>query len=238
MHFGAKASQRPASRDRISGRRVPIRRQLPSGDGSPYIVRNTRRKVLRMVRVFKDWHVQQEDSMLRTMSLLLVLPLVFGVSGVLAQTKKPSQPARVPTAKDNSIAVSVYMKDGNKNELLLGTRIWPDYPDYNAVALQRFFALMKALEPGYKQDDEVAYTWGAKGKVTKCSIYLEAPEAGARNGYGAVVGCEANGVSSLAATSVADPKHPVSVSQDPKHLADVQELFKKQLERAKAAVSR
>ena len=176
--------------------------------------------------------------MLRTMSLLLALPLVFGVSGALAQTKKPAQPARVPTAKDNSIVVIVYMKDANKNELLLGTRIWPDYPDYNAVALQRYFALMKALEPTYKQDDEVAYTWGAKGKVTKCSIYLEAAEAGARNGYGAVVGCEANGVSSLAATSVADPKHPVSLSQDPKHQSDVLELFRKQSERAKLTLSK
>ena len=176
--------------------------------------------------------------MLRNMSLLLVLPLVFGVSGVLAQTKKPSQPARVPTTKDNSIAVSVYMRDGSKNELLLGTRIWPDYPDYNAVSLQRFFALMKAVEPAYKQDDEVAYTWGTKGKVTKCSIYLEAPEAGSKSGYGAVVGCEANGVSSLAATSVADPKHPISLSQDPKHLTDVLELFKKQSERAKASLAK
>jgi hypothetical protein len=191
-----------------------------------------------MDRVFRNRHVQQEDSMLRTISLLLVLPLVFGVSGVMAQTKKPSQPARVPTAKDNSIVVTVYMKDGSKNELLLGTRIWPDYPDYNAVALQRFFALMKAVEPAYKQDDEVAYTWGTKGKVTKCSIYLEAAEAGVKNGYGAVVGCEANGVSSLAATSVADPKHPVSLSQDPKHLNDVLEMFKKQSERAKATLSK
>jgi hypothetical protein len=176
--------------------------------------------------------------MLRTMTLLLALPLVFGVSGALAQTKKPSPPARVPSAKDNSIVVTVYMKDTNKNELLLGTRIWPDYPDYNAVALQRYFALMKALEPAYKQDDEVAYTWGSKGKVTKCSIYLEAAEAGAKNGYGAVVGCEANGVSSLAATSVADPKHPVSLSSDPKHQSDVLELFKKQSERAKMTLAK
>jgi len=84
----------------------------------------------------------------------------------------------------------------------------------------------------------VAYTWGAKGKVTKCSIYLEAAEAGAKNGFGAVVGCEANGVSSLAATSVADPKHPVSVSSDPKHQADVLELFKKQSERAKTTLNK
>jgi hypothetical protein len=211
---------------------------LPRGDGWPYIVRIARREAHGINRVFRHKHVQREESMLRTISLLLALPLVFGVSGALAQTKKPAQPARVPTAKDNSIVVSVYMKDGNKNELLLGTRIWPDYPDYNAVALQRYFALMKALEPAYKQDDEVAYTWGAKGKVTKCSIYLEAAEAGAKNGYGAVVGCEANGVSSLAATSVADPKHPVSLSQDPKHQSDVLELFKKQSERAKATLNK
>ena len=176
--------------------------------------------------------------MLRSRLLLLVLSLVFGISGALAQTKKPASPGRIPTAKDNSIVVNVYMRDGNKNELLLGTRIWPDYPDYNAVALQRFFATMKALEPAYKQDDEVAYTWGAKGKGTKCSIYLEAPQAGAKNGFGAVVGCEANGVSGLAATSVADPKHPVSLSQDPRHQADVLELFKKQSERAKATLSK
>ena len=171
--------------------------------------------------------------MLRSSILLVAFSIMFGISGAYAQSKKPPAPGRIPTAKDKSIVVNVYMKDGNKNELLVGTRIWPDYPEYNTVALQRFFATMKTLEPAYKQDDEVAYTWGAKGKVTKCSIYLEAPEAGVKSGTGAVVGCEANGVSSLAATSVADAKHPASSSQDPKHLSDVMELFKKQSERAR-----
>lgn len=170
--------------------------------------------------------------MLRSISLLLVLALFLGVSGVFAQTKKPSSPGKVPTAKDSSIIVIVYMKDANKNEVLLSTRIWPAYPDYDAVALQRFFAAMKALEPTYKQDDEVAYTWSTKGRMTKCSIYLESLEAGVKNGTGAVVGCEANGVSTLAVTSDADPKH-VSSSADPKHLNDVMELFKKQSERAR-----
>ena len=170
--------------------------------------------------------------MLRSISLLLVLALVLGVSGAFAQTKKSSSPGKVPTAKDSSIVVIVYMKDANKNEVLLGTRIWPAYPDYDAVVLQRYFAAMKALEPVYKQDDEVAYTWSTKGKVTKCSIYLESLEAGVKNGTGAVVGCEANGVSTLAVTSDADPKH-VSSSADPKHLNDVMELFKKQSERAR-----
>ena len=171
--------------------------------------------------------------MLRSISLLLVLPLVFGVSGIFAQTKKPSSPAKTPTAKENSISVNVFMRDGNKNEVLLGTRIWPGYPDYNAVVLQRFFTAMKALEPAYKQDDDVAYTWSTKGRVTKCSIYLESSEAGVKNGTGAVVGCEANGASSVAATSAADPKHAISSSADPKHLNDVMELFKKQSERAR-----
>lgn len=171
--------------------------------------------------------------MLRSISLLLVLPLVFGVSGIFAQTKKPSSPGKMPTAKENSIGVNVYMRDGNKNEVLLGTRIWPGYPDHNAVVIQRFFAAMKALEPAYKQDDDVAYSWSTKGRVTKCSIYLESAEAGAKNGTGAVVGCEANGVSSLAVTSAADPKHAISSSEDPKHLNDVMELFKNQSERAR-----
>jgi hypothetical protein len=170
--------------------------------------------------------------MLRSISLLLLLPLVFGASGAFAQTKKPSSPGKIPTAKDSAISVIVYMRDANKNEVLLGTRIWPDYPDYDAVVLQRLFAAMKALEPAYKQDDEVAYTWSTKGKVTKCSIYLESAEAGAKNGTGAVAGCEANGVSSLAVTSEADPKR-VSSSGDPKHLNDVMELFKRQSERAR-----
>jgi hypothetical protein len=170
--------------------------------------------------------------MLRSISLLLLLPLVFGASEAFAQTKKPSSPGKIPTAKDSAISVIVYMRDANKNEVLLGTRIWPDYPDYDAVVLQRLFAAMKALEPAYKQDDEVAYTWSTKGKVTKCSIYLESAEAGAKNGTGAVAGCEANGVSSLAVTSEADPKR-VSSSGDPKHLNDVMELFKRQSERAR-----
>ena len=171
--------------------------------------------------------------MFRSLLLLLVLPFVLSVAEVAAQTKKSSSSIKMPTAKDNSIGVNVFMRDGNKNELLLGTRIWPGYPEYNAVALQRFFAVMKVLEPPYKQDDEVAYTWSTKGRVTKCSIYLESLEAGVKNGTGAVVGCEANGVSSLAVTSAADPKHAVSASQDPKHLNDVMELLKKQAERAK-----
>ena len=108
----------------------------------------------------------------------------------------------------------------------------PGNPDYDAVVLQRLFAAMKALEPAYKQDDEVAYTWSTKGKVTKCSIYLESAEAGAKNGTGAVVGCEANGVSSVAVPSAADPKR-VSTSGDPKHLNDVMDLFKRQSERAR-----
>jgi hypothetical protein len=174
--------------------------------------------------------------MLGARSLLLVLLLVFGVSGAQAQTKKPSPPAKSPTAKDASISVNVFLRDANKNEVLLGTRIWPGYPDYNAVALQRFFAAMKALEPAYKQDDEVAYTWQNKGRVTKCSIYLESPEAGVKNGTGAIVGCEANSVSSIAVTSVADPKKGASASDDPRHLTDVMDLFKKQSDRARSGL--
>src|ERR1700682_2437869 len=170
--------------------------------------------------------------MSRSISLLLVLSLAFGVSEISAQTKKPSLPGKTPTAKDSSISVIVYMRDASKNEVLLGTRIWPGYPDYDAAVLQRFFAAMKALEPAYKQDDEVAYTWSTKGKVTKCSIYLESAEAGAKNGTGAVVGCEANAVSSVAVTSEADPKR-VSSSADPKHLNDVMDMFKRQSERAR-----
>ena len=175
--------------------------------------------------------------MLRSIALLLLLPLVFGASAVFAQTKKGSSPGKVPTAKDPSISVIVYMRDASKNEVLLGTRVWPGYPDYDALVLQRLFAAMKALEPAYKQDDEVAYTWSTKGKVTKCSIYLESLEAGVKNGTGAVVGCEANGVSTLAVTSDADPKH-VSSSSDSKHLNDVMELFRKQSERARNNLSK
>ena len=170
--------------------------------------------------------------MLRSISILLALPLVFGVSGISAQTKKPSSPGKMPTAKENSISVIVYMRDPDKNEVLLSTRIWPGYPEHNAVVLQRLFAVMKALEPPYKQDDEVAYSWPTKERVAKCSIYLESAEAGAKNATGAVVGCEANGVSSVAVSAAADPKR-VSASEDPKHLNDVMELFKKQSDRAK-----
>lgn len=173
----------------------------------------------------------------RSLLLMLMLPLVFGVSEVAAQAKKPLSAGKLPGAKEPAISVIVYMRDANKNEVLLGTRVWPGFPDYDAVVLQRFFAMMKALEPQYKQDDEVAYTWGAKGRVTKCSIYLESAEAGAKTGMGAVVGCEANGVSSVAVTQVSDPKHmTVSSSEDPKHLADVMDLFKRQSERAASNV--
>ena len=175
--------------------------------------------------------------MLRSLSLVLLLPLVFGAAEVSAQaTKKVAPPAKSPSAKDNSISVNVFLQDAGKNEVLLATRVWPGYPEYNAYALQQFFAMMKALEPAYKQDDDVAYTWSTKGKVTKCAIYLESAEAPVKNGTGAIVGCEGNGVSNVAVTSVADPKRPVSTSVDPRHLTDVLELFKKQSERAKGTL--
>jgi len=172
--------------------------------------------------------------MLRSMSIVLALSLAVGISASDAQTKKPASPGKPPSAQDKSISVNVYLRDGNKNAILLATRIWPDFPDYNAVALQRFFAMMKALEPAFKQDDEVAYTWANKERVAKCAIYLESAEAGAKTGTGTIVGCEANSVSSLAVTSTADPNHAVSSSQDPKHLSDVLDLFKKQFERARS----
>lgn len=175
--------------------------------------------------------------MLRLLVLLAALPFIFGASESLGQAKKGAGPMRVPTAKDPAVSITAYMRDGGKNELLIGTRVWPDYPEYNATALQRFFAMMKAMEPAYRKDDDVAYSWQQKAKVAKCSIYLESEDAGTKTGTGAVVGCEANGVSSLAVPSVADPKRP-SGSQDPKHLADVMEMFRKQSERAKASVAR
>lgn len=175
--------------------------------------------------------------MLRLLVLLAVLAFAFGAPDSLAQPKKGAGPMRIPTAKDPSVSVVAYMRDGSKNELLIGTRVWADYPEYNATALQRFFAMMKAMEPAYRKDDDVAYSWQQKAKVTKCSIYLESEDAGTKAGTGAVVGCEANGVSSLAVPSAADPKRP-SGSQDPKHLADVMEMFRKQSERARASVAK
>ena len=175
--------------------------------------------------------------MLRSTVMLVLLTLVLGVPTAFAQSKKPAAPARLPTDKDPSVSVIVYLRDNAKNEVLLATRIWPDNPDYNAVALQRFFALMKMLDPPYKKDDDVAYSWHQKGKMSKCSIYLESPDAGTKSGTGAVVGCEPNGVSSVAVMSVADPKRP-SGSQDAKHLADVLELFRKQSERAKGSAGK
>ena len=170
-------------------------------------------------------------------SLFLVLLLVaLGAHDVAAQAKKGGAPSRLPNPKDPSILVNVFMRDPGKNEVLVATRIWPGFQDYNAVALARYFAVMKALEPPYVQDDEVAYSWGNKGKVTKCSIYLESWEASAKGGTGAVVGCEANGVSNIAVTVSADPKKAVSLSSDPAHMKDALELFKKQMERAKQSI--
>jgi hypothetical protein len=90
--------------------------------------------------------------------------------------------------------------------------------------------------PAYKQDDEVAYTWATKGRVAKCSIYLESAEAGAKSGTGAIVGCEAKRGQQRSSASAGDPKLTVSSSQDPKHLNDVMELFKKQSERARSGL--
>jgi len=177
--------------------------------------------------------------MSRVISLVIALFIALGAADVSAQAKKGGGPAgKAPSEKDPSIAVIVYMRDAAKNELLVGTRVWPGNIDYTVAALQRYFALLKALEPPYKQDDEVAYTWQTRNKVTKCSIYLESFEANAKGGPGAIVGCEANSVSNVAVTSSSDPKHPVGLSTDPKHQADVLDLFKKQLERAKQSVGK
>jgi hypothetical protein len=178
-----------------------------------------------------------EDLMLRLPLLLLILLLAVGPSGALAQAKKAAPAGKVPVATDNSIAVTVFLRDASKNEMLLATRVWPGYPEYNAVALQRFFALMKALEPAYKQDDNVAYSWSQKAKVTKCEIYLESWDAGVKGGTGATVGCEANGVSGIAVSSAADPKR-ASASGESKHLESVTDLVKKQMERARGSVAK
>lgn len=173
-------------------------------------------------------------SPLRPIAVLLMTALVLGVSPSFAQPKKGSTAAvKAPGPKDRSISVSVFMRDASKNEVLVATRIWPDSPEYTSVALQRFFATMKALEPQYKQDDDVAYTWAQKGRVAKCSIYLESADAGVKNGTGAFVGCEANGVSGLVVPSGADPNQP-SASDNPKHIGDVMDMFKKQSDRARA----
>jgi hypothetical protein len=169
--------------------------------------------------------------------LLLIFFLATGPSVALAQAKKAAPAGKLPVATDNSIAVTVFLRDANKNEMLLATRVWPGSPEYNAVALQRYFALMKALEPAYKQDDNVAYSWSQKAKVTKCEIYLESWDAGVKGGTGATVGCEANGVSGIAVTSIADPKR-ASASGEAKHLESVMDLLKKQMERARGNVAK
>lgn len=178
-----------------------------------------------------------ENSMLRLPLLLLVLSLALGPSGAFAQAKKAAPSGKSPIATDNSIAVTVFLRDAGKNEVLLATRVWPGYPEYNAVALQRFFAVMKAFEPAYKQDDSVAYSWTQKAKVSKCEVYLESWDAGVKGGTGATVGCEANGVSGIAVTSAADPKRS-SASGESKHVEGVMDLVKKQMERARGSVGK
>jgi len=178
-----------------------------------------------------------EESTMRLPLLLLISLLAIGPHAAFAQAKKAAPAGKPPTATDSSIAVTVFLRDGNKNEVLLATRVWPGYPDYNAVALQRFFTVMKAFEPAYKQDDDVAYSWAQKSKVSKCAIYLESWDAGVKGATGATVGCEANGVSSIAATSAADPKRS-SASGEPKHVESVMDLVKKQMERAKGSAAK
>ena len=125
-----------------------------------------------------------------------------------------------------------------KNEVLVATRIWPQQPDYNAVALTRYFAIMKALEPQYKQDDEVAYTWGTKSKSRQVQHLPRVVRGGREernrepSSDAKRTGCQRN------------PRHHrhrreqegTSSSSDPKHLNDILELFKKQAERAKANI--
>ncbi len=175
--------------------------------------------------------------MMRLPLLLLISLLAVGSSSSFAQATKATSPGKVPTATDHSISVNVYLRDAGKNEVLLSTRVWPGYPEYNAVALQRFFAVMKAFEPAYKQDDDVAYSWSEKANVSKCAVYLESWDADVKRGTGATVGCEANGVSSTAVTSVSDSRR-ASASGEPKHVESVMEAAKKQMERAKGRLTK
>ena len=59
--------------------------------------------------------------MLRSLSLLLVLPFVFAASVTSAQPKKAA-PTKPPGAKDPSISVTVFLRDAGKDEVLLGYR--------------------------------------------------------------------------------------------------------------------
>ena len=131
----------------------------------------------------------------------------------LPKPREPAAPGRVPTAKDNAITVSVYMRDGSENDVMLGARTLARCTP-SASRSRAATVLCDDECPSSRPTSRMTKwptTWGAKGKVTKCSIYLEAPEAGVRDrSLGAVVGCEAEVASAAsAATSVADPKHPV-----------------------------
>ena len=170
--------------------------------------------------------------------LLLVLLVALGISGASAQTKKGcgarQEPDRRRTLRSSSTcscAMPARTKSSSRRASGRDSRTttpsrWRD-----------IFAVMKALEPQYKQDDEVAYTWGTKGKVTKCSIYLESWEAGAKSGTGARRGMR----SERRQQHPRDFRRPiakkaVSSSADPKHMNDVLDLFKKQSDRAKQSL--
>jgi hypothetical protein len=74
-----------------------------------------------------------------------------------AQAKKGASPWAGTRARRTLILVNVYMRDpGRMNCPFHAHR--PGFPDHNAAALARYFAVMKALEPPYVQDDDVART--------------------------------------------------------------------------------
>ena len=148
--------------------------------------------------------------------LLLVLLMRLGISGAFAQpkTKVPRAPAEEPDRQgsfDRRQRVHARRRQERSPRRDAHLAGIPGLQRRRACAL---LAVMKALEPQYHQDDEVAYTWGTKGKITKCSIYLESWEAEATGGTGAVVGCEANGVSTSPCC-----RRPIRKSRRPPTLA-------------------
>jgi hypothetical protein len=113
--------------------------------------------------------------MFRSLSMVLVLALLcVSVSFTNEEGPSPGKPPG-PGQVDYGERIP---RDDRRTRSCFRDADLAKHPDYNAAVLQRFFAAMKAL--GRPTNRMTGRYLGHEGAVTKCSIYLEAAEAGAK----------------------------------------------------------
>jgi hypothetical protein len=154
-----------------------------------------------------------------------IVSLATGVLCTLLSAALSAQPVDTPDQAGRSINPYVYMRDGAGNKVFIETQFWRNDPNYDVRALKRLSDVMAALEKmGYKRSPEAATGWDKPDtKNVRCRIALEVVNKRWRGKTGAVVGCEAAGISDA----------EIQPSEDAKHVKLVLDAYEKQFKLAK-----